>query len=186
MRIDHVIYAASDLVAATTQCETEFGVPAAGGGVHDGLGTRNRILPFGAGYLEVLAVADADEAAASPLGRALQHRLDTVGEGLWAWAVVVEDIEPVAVRLNTDVLTLTRDGFSARLTGVAEAMRDPGLPFFIARDQGVPDPGGDRGGALAWVEVATDAERLQAHLGPNDVDVRVSNGTPGVLAFGRA
>ena len=38
------------------------------GGAHEGVGTHNRLVPLGADYVELLAIADPDEAAASPLG----------------------------------------------------------------------------------------------------------------------
>jgi hypothetical protein len=89
MRIDHVIYAARDLDATSARLEAEYGLVAAGGGRHDGIGTHNRVMPLGGGYLEVLAVADAAEAAASPLGRAVTARIEA-GEGLMGWAVAVD------------------------------------------------------------------------------------------------
>ena len=64
VRIDHAIWATRDLDAAAARFEREHGLRAAGGGRHDGMGTHNRIVPLGGGYLELLAVADADEAAA--------------------------------------------------------------------------------------------------------------------------
>jgi hypothetical protein len=63
VRIDHVILAASDLDSGAARLEAELGLVAAGGGRHDGLGTQNRIVPLGGGYLEILAIADADESA---------------------------------------------------------------------------------------------------------------------------
>ena len=96
MRIDHVIYATADLDAAAARVEAAIGVAARGGGRHDGIGTHNRIVPLGGGYLELLAVADADEAAGSALGAAIQSRIAGHGDGLFAWAVAVEDVGPVA------------------------------------------------------------------------------------------
>jgi hypothetical protein len=81
-------------------------------------------------------------------------------------------------------MTLTRDGLSARLTGVLETATDPGLPFFIQRDHGIRDPGGGGDSGLAWVEVAVDEPRLRERLGDAPLDVRVTEGIPGVQAFG--
>ena len=39
------------------------------GGVHEGQGTHNRIVPLGDGYLELMAIGDPEEAAAHPFGR---------------------------------------------------------------------------------------------------------------------
>ena len=183
MRIDHVIVATSDLDAAAARLEAEHGLCAAGGGRHEGLGTHNRIVPLGGGYLEILAVADPGEAARSRLGRALSARIARVGEGLLGWAVAVGDVAPVAERLGTSVSTIARQGLSVRVTGVLEAMSSPFLPFFVARDPGIEDPGasGDAGG-IEWIEVAGDPHRLDAWLGGARLPVRAVAGAPAVRA----
>jgi hypothetical protein len=186
VQIDHVIHACADLDVAAAQVEGKLGVAAGGGGRHERIGTHNRIVPLGGGYLELLAVADPAEAAASDLGRAVQARIGATGDGLMGWAVAVDDVDPVAARLGTDVSTIARSGLTARLTGVPEAMREPYLPFFIARDPGVADPAGSGGGAggIAWVEVSGDAARLEDWLGGASLPVRVVAGEPGVRAMG--
>jgi Glyoxalase-like domain len=188
MRIDHVIYATADLDAAAARVEAAIGVAARGGGRHDRIGTHNRIVPLGGGYLELLAVADAAEAAGSALGSAIQARIADHGDGLFAWAVAVDDVAPVAERLGTEVTGISRSGLTARLTGVAEAMADPLLPFFIARDPGIADPsGGDDGpGGITWLEVGGEAARLTDWLGGADLPVRVveDGGGRGVRAVG--
>jgi hypothetical protein len=184
VRIDHVIYATADLDAAAARVEADLGVAAAGGGRHERIGTRNRIVPLGGGYLELLAVADPDEAAASALGSALQDRIAAAGEGLMGWAVAVDDVAPIAARLGADVSTIARSGLTASLAGVAEAMAEPTLPFFIARDHGIADPSGGGGPGIAWLEVSGDAERLRDWLGGAELPVRVVPGPPGVLAMG--
>jgi hypothetical protein len=183
--IDHVIYAAEDVDAATARIERELGVAASGGGRHAGHGTTNRIVPLGGGYIEVLGVADADEAAGSPFGNGLVRRLAHVGEGWLTWVVAVPDIAAVARRLGTPVTTLRREGLSARLTGVAEAMANPPLPFFNSRDPGIADPGaaGDAGG-ITWLELAGDAGRLERWLDGADLPIRFTDGRPGIRAIG--
>jgi hypothetical protein len=185
VRIDHVILATADLDAAVARLEGEHGLRASGGGRHEGLGTHNRIVPLGSGYLEILAVADAGEAARSQLGRALAERIERTGEGLMGWAVAVDDVVPVAERLGTPVSTIARQGLSARLTGVPEAMATPFLPFFIAREPGIEDPGGSGGaGGIEWLEVAGDPDRLHAWLGGAQLPVRMVEGAPAVRAVG--
>jgi hypothetical protein len=185
MLIDHVLYATADLDAAAARVERELGLVAVPGGRHAGMGTANRIVPLGGGYLELITAADPDEAAGSDLGRAVQARLASGGDGLLAWAVAVADLGPVAARLGTPTITITREGLSARLTGLAEAMREPTLPLFVARDPGVADPGaGGSAGGIAWVEVAGDERRLGDWLGGADLPVRVVAGPPAVLALG--
>jgi hypothetical protein len=181
--IDHVIYAVGDLAAAATRIEDGLGLAVTGGGRHEGHGTHNRIVPLGGGYLELLAVADADEAAHSPFGRGLLEHLDRQGEGWLAWVVAVEDVEPVARRLGTPITTLRRAGLSARLTGVAEAMDEPTLPFFVSRDPGVGDPGaGGKAGGITAIEIAGDPARLQRWLDGASLAVHVVDGPPAVRA----
>ncbi len=185
MRIDHVIYAAGDLDSAAAGVRSELGLSAVRGGRHEGHGTHNRIVALGGGYLELLAIADPSEAAASPIGSALLARLAESGDGLFAWAVAVDDVGPVAERLGSVVSTIAREGLTARLVGVEEALRKPGLPFFIERDEGVEDPGarGDVGG-ITWIEVAADGDKLGRWLGGADLPVRVIQGPAGVCAMG--
>jgi hypothetical protein len=185
MRIDHVILAATDLDAAAERLEAEHGLRAKGGGRHEGMGTHNRVVPLGGGYLELLAIADPEEAAGSELGRAVSGRIERAGDGPMAWAVAVDEIAFVARLLGTEVSAISRQGLTARLTGVAEAMAEPFLPFFIERDPGIPDPGvaGDAGG-IEWIEVAGDAAKLADWLGGADLPVRVVEGEPAVVAVG--
>ena len=180
-----MIYAAVDLDAAAARVERELGLRARLGGRHEGLGTHNRIVPLGGGYLELLAVADPQEAEGSDFGRALVARLARGGDGLFGWALAVDDIDSVARRLGTRITTIRRGGLSARLTGLAEAMREPFLPFFINRDPGVPDPGldGDAGG-ITWIEVAGDAARLNQWLDGSPLPARIVAGPPAVRAVG--
>jgi hypothetical protein len=185
VRVDHVIYAAADLDAAAARVERELGLAARAGGRHEGLGTHNRIVPLGPGYLELVAVADPEEAAGSDFGRGVMTRLARGGDGLLGWVVAVTDVAEVARRLGTAITTIRREGLSARLTGLSEAMREPFLPFFISRDPGVPDPGsGGDGGGITWIEVAGDAARLERWLDRAPLPVRVVGGPAGVCAIG--
>jgi hypothetical protein len=102
------------------------------------------------------------------------------------WVVSVPDADEAAVRTGAELSVIERDGLRATLAGVAEAMAQPFLPFFIQRDPGIADPGaeGDAGG-ITWVDVAGDAGRLSNWLGVGvEVPVRVSAGDPAVLAVG--
>ena len=101
------------------------------------------------------------------------------------WADAVDAVEPVAARLGTSITTITRQGLTAQLTELAESLREPFLPFFVARDPGVRDPGaGGDGGGITWIEVLGDARRLKRWLGGAPIPVRISEGTPRVQAVG--
>jgi hypothetical protein len=172
VRIDHVIWKAADLDRGAEHIVRTYGLSDDGGGRHVGIGTHNRVFPLGGGYLEVLAVADPREASRSPLGQAIVH----APEGLFGWAVAVDDVVAHADRLSLDVTTIAREDLTARLAGVAEAMADRWLPFFIQRDAGVADPGarGDAGGISA-LELAADAERLESWLGGAELPLRLAD-----------
>jgi hypothetical protein len=170
VRIDHVIWKAADLDRGAARIAAEYGLSDDGGGRHVGIGTHNRVFPLGGGYLEVLAVADPEEAARSPLGQAIVE----APEGLFGWAVAVDDVNAHAARLGLGVMTIAREDLTARLAGVAEAMADRWLPFFIQRDAGVADPGasGEAGG-IARLELAADAQRLSAWLDGAELPLRL-------------
>jgi hypothetical protein len=185
VHIDHVIYATADLDAGAARVQSELGLKAIEGGRHAGHGTVNRIVPLGGGYLELIAVTDPEEAAASDFGRAVQRRVANVGDGLLGWVVAVDDVAPVVARLGASSGTISRAGLSARLAGLREAMSEPFLPFFIARDAGVADPGASgSAGGITWVEVAGDADRLATWLGGVVLPVRVVAGPAAVTAIG--
>jgi hypothetical protein len=166
--------------------EAELGLAVAAGGRHEGMGTHNRIVPLGGGYLELLAVADAGEAESSALGAALLRRIETVGEGLLAYAVAVdEDVAGTAERLGVAITTIRRSGFTGRLAGVAEALAEPCLPFFVHRAQGVRDPGaGADAGGIARLELSGDAARLARWLDGAELPVRIAPGAPALRAMG--
>jgi Glyoxalase-like domain len=185
MHIDHVIWKAEDLDRSAARIAAEYGLADDGGGRHVGIGTHNRVFPLGGGYLEVLAVADPEEAMRSPLGQAIVQ----APEGLFGWAVAVEDIVAEAERLALEVTTIAREDLTARLAGVAQAVAEPWLPFFIQRDPGIADPGasGD-GGGIAWLELAGDPDRLLAWLDGADLPLRIvdDDGPRGLRALALA
>ena len=184
VRIDHVIIAASDLDATTDRVCAQLGLEARGGGRHDGLGTHNRIVPLRSGFLEILAVIDACEGRQSKLGRAVLRRLAEVGEGLMAWAVAVDDVTPVAARLGTSIDVVGRQGRSAKLTGLTEALTIPSLPFFISRDHEIPRSDAVPDAVFEWIEVTGDPAQLERHLDGATLPVRVSPGPAALNAVG--
>jgi hypothetical protein len=183
-RIDHVIYATADLDAAATRFAQELGLASVQGGRHDGMGTHNRIVPLVGGFVELLAVADEGEAARSEVGAALQAAL-TAGDGWLSWAVAVPDVGEVAAALGISTTSVGRQGMIAQLAGVAEAMAELGLPFFIERrGSRPPGPPRDHLPAIAWIEVSGDPERLARWLALGELPVRVAAGEPSVRGVG--
>jgi hypothetical protein len=179
MRIDHVIYGTADLELATARVEKDLGLPVLPGGHHEGQGTHNRIVPLGNAYLELMAIDDADEAAASPIGQLLLERLAV--ERFIGWAVAVDDLAATAARLGTPILTVRRAGLSGNITGVEQALTEPTLPFFIQANTR-PGKGGTQ--ELTYVEVAGDQAKLARWLDGAELPVTVVDGEPAVRAVG--
>jgi hypothetical protein len=179
-RIDHVVYAVSDLEAGGARFEEDLGLESIPGGRHPNWGTANRIVPLGPDYLELVAVVDPETAASSDFGRLVRD----AGEGLVGWAVATEDLDAVGARLGLGIERGTRkrpDGvrLAWRLAGVAEALRTGGtLPFFIQWEgPGELHPGGDHSApaGIQWVEVAADEAELREWLGGAQLPVRFTS-----------
>jgi hypothetical protein len=191
IEIDHVILGAPDVDSVAARLESEHRLPSVAGGRHVGLGTENRIVPLGEAYLELMGVADADEAAANPMGRWVLDHV-AAGESYLGWCVRTDDLDGVCARMGLEAQPMSRarpDGFELRwrLAGLEHAIADPALPFFIAWD--VPDEelpghaGGETqaaGARIAAVEVGGDADRLREWVGDEVAAVRVVDGPPGV------
>ncbi|MGH9018361.1 MAG: VOC family protein, partial [Acidimicrobiales bacterium] len=92
----------ADLATARRHMEG-IGFTVLDGGRHPGRGTANLIVPFGRQYLELLAVVDSTEAAASPQGRPVLAALERRGPGLARWSVESADIEARGRRLGLAV-----------------------------------------------------------------------------------
>ena len=130
LRVDHVIYAVEELDTAAQRFRDEFGLASVVGGRHPGWGTANRIVPLGHDYVELVSVADREQAAASEFGRSV---MDVVASGrrLIGWAVATDDLQGIASRLDLEVMhgsRITPDGSALRwqLAGVARALSPPG------------------------------------------------------------
>jgi hypothetical protein len=186
MRIDHVILATTDLDRTAARLREEHGLAGVPGGRHVGLGTHNRIVPLGTGYLELLAVADPAEAATSTFGAWALATLAGGDERLMGWAVAVEDVAAHAARLGTAVDRLERAGLVVHHTGMAQAAATPATPFLIGRGAETPDPGAAAAdhavspAGFAWIEVGGDASGLHAWLDrpATTLSVRVTAGAP--------
>jgi hypothetical protein len=173
MRIDHVIYGTSDHDAAAERFAVA-GLRVEPGGAHEGIGTHNRLVPLGADYVELLAILDAEMAAASPLGRLIADRI-ALGDGWMGWGVAVADAAAEAERIGASQFTVRRRG-TGHLAGLTEALSEPLLPFFIEREEKAG------AGGIERVEVSGDASRLAAWLGGADLPVTVVDGPPALVA----
>jgi hypothetical protein len=148
-------------------------------------------VPLGEAYIELLGIADRDEAQANPFGQWLLDQVEG-GEAWIGWALRTDDLDAECARLGLEPVAMTRarpDGFelSWRVAGMEEARADPARPFFIQWD--VPDEelpghaGGEvqaQGSRIAAVEVGGDEAALCEWAGDLPGSVRVAGGAPGV------
>jgi hypothetical protein len=197
-RIDHVVLAVRDLDASAERLWRDHGLASLPGGRHPAWGTANRIVPLGPDYVELLAVVDESTALGSRLGRTIRE-LSAGGDRWFSVCLADDEIDDTARRLGIAVAPGSRslpDGAVIRWRGAGiDEDRELSMPFFIAWD-GPQErhPGRMRVEhrlpvtGIAWVEVAGDAERLDAWIGGDDLPFRVADGDPGVraVAIGRA
>lgn len=197
---DHLVIAVVDLEAAARHFRAEYGIVFATGGIHPG-GTANsaNLFPDGS-YIELLAVHDASLPYAAVVSRFLERH----GEGLFHWALRVDDIEAIAARTGIaptvgwiDSIEGERQA-SWRIVSHLDARGvGVGLPFFIQYDgpgRDVPDEerrarAQARGievteGRIEWIEVGTDADVLARWVGDDTLDIRVDRKARGLQRAG--
>ena len=201
LTIDHISYATADLEATARAFRAQFGLDAVEGGSHPEWGTANLIVPLGANFIEVVGVTDPERAATNPVGEAVAARAATGARPL-GLCLRAEDLDVEAARLGLDLLPGERryaDGrvLRWRQMGIAEAIQDPGLPYFFAYDDqelrlGAVPPrhdvepvgivgariAGDPERLAAWTgEVPLPVEFLPGDDGLQDIDVALADGT---------
>jgi hypothetical protein len=183
-RIDHLVYAASDLDLAVTEIEALTGVRAAPGGRHPGRGTRNALLALGpTSYLEIIGPDPEQVAVERPRWFGID---DLVEPRLITWAVGAADLEGVVtqaaqhgVKLG-EVLPGSRtraDGVTLRwrYTSPRPLVSDGLIPFFIDwGDTPHPARSAPSGAVLVSLrEEHPDATRIQSELGGLGLDLSV-------------
>lgn len=136
-RLDHVVYAAADLNAASRAFAAATGCEPVPGGPHPGLGTHNAIVSFeGGAYLEIIAPDPAQPAADNLAARLSRLEAPT----LFHWAIRVDDLGAVGASLRAAGLQPTPPIPTRRTTPSGQTlawdlMMLPGMggawPFFI-------------------------------------------------------
>ena len=190
MEIDHVLLATRDLAEAARELEARHGLRSIAGGRHPGWGTENRIVPLGDAYLELVAVANLEEARDSAFGqwvaRAGSHLLRPLG-----WAVRPGDLDDVARRQGLAMTSGARRHSNGRASGVADGRRRPGsgravaplLHRMGARGRAFPArPTPDVQARLVRLVLEGDPSRLASWLGGHALPLEVGLGAPAVVA----
>lgn len=186
--IDHVIVCLPDLEVSVARFESTHGVASVEGGRHRGHGTGNRLVPLGETYIELVAVVDEAEAAASPFGSWVAGRATYSGaDGL---SIRTDELEEVCSRLDLEPLAMSRPASSGeelnwRVAGIEHLVSD-GLPFFIQWDVpphlhpgkiNVRHPNGPV--RLTDVVISGESERLKTWA-EGVYGLTIDDGTPGV------
>jgi Glyoxalase-like domain len=189
MRIDHAIMGARDIEAVADRLWNRHGLASLPGGRHPGWGTHNRIVPLAGAYLEIIGVADENEALRDPMGRWLLAHTAT-GDPLMGWCCETADIERQARTLGLTLERGSRDRTDGTRLSWRVAGRDVALgarPFFIAWDDPGMRPGLERAPhavevhGLSHVEVGCEAGELEGWVEP-EVPVRPLGGGGGLRA----
>jgi Glyoxalase-like domain len=181
----------ADLDAAANRLEARYGLASLPGGRHPGWGTANRIVPLGETYVELVAVVDPREAAASAFGTWVAA---AEPGRLLGWAVRTEHLDDVARRHGLGVQPGARVAqggrrLTWRLAGVERAATDPPLPFWIEWGRETPLPGTAAalhpGGSarVAELQLTGDRDALNEWLGPHNLPISVRAGAPTIAAL---
>jgi hypothetical protein len=191
MVVDHVVLLVPDAAEAARELRERHGLGSERGPYHPFAGTRNHTVPLQApAYLVFLTIANREAAERTETGRRVLE-CEAAGFGLLAWAVLVEDLDAVAARLGIEIFDYTIDHGDGTLRGWRTVSGPAHLPFFID----YPNNGDRRGrlqamydrvghtcspGPFTEVTVAGSEAELGEWLGPNDLPLRVVDGSPGI------
>lgn len=180
--LDHIVFAAHDLHAATEDLHRRLGIRPGAGGRHRGLGTHNALLSLGDGaYLEVIA---PDPTQPPPPRR--PFGLDSLTAlGLAGWAVACADLDATIANARDrgydpgDARHLERatpDGTLLRWRLTTGEFGGGPVPFLISWDD-TPHPARTAPAGLRLVEFRIehpDPASITATLRALDVDVPVA------------
>jgi hypothetical protein len=103
-RIDHLVITAADLDEGVAWAESALGVPMGPGGVHETMGTHNRLLRLQDElYLEVIAPNPASTPPAHPRWFGLDALMPGSAPRLSAWVVRTDDIQAARAATALDL-----------------------------------------------------------------------------------
>ena len=190
MKLDHIMFAVSDLDAGIEQIKNLTGVSAEFGGSHAGAGTRNALLSFGnEQYLEIIAPDPVQNVTGNGVTGAMAAELLSLPCGyIRTWAVATKDFTPV-------VLVLERFGYGHHMIEMSRTRPDGvqlawqilfvthqphglAMPFFINwQDSEHPAQLAPGGCELQWFSVeCPGADEFQRFCSAIDINVRVAKG----------
>ena len=193
-QVDHLVYATPDLQLGIDTAEKLFGVRAAPGGQHPGLGTRNALIALGpATYLEIIG---PDPEQPTPAGGRRFGIDDLKAPHLLTWVAKGMSLETFAADAKSHGVDLGAviPGSRQRPDGVVlkwtytdprVVLADRLVPYFI--DWGSsPHPSATAAKGVTLVNLRAehpDAERVQKMLKQLGLDLVVTRGpAPSLIA----
>ena len=189
--IDHVAMLVRDFEETARELREHHGLGAERGSYQPLSGTRSHMVPLEPpAYLELLTIEDRQAAEATTAGRRALA-CEAAGFGLFAWGVLVDDLEAVSERLEIEIFDYTirhGDGTLRRWRAVSGPAH---LPFFIdypnngdraGRLQAIYDRVGHTSSPTRFSELTiSGSEReLSDWLGPHDLPLRFVAGSEGI------
>jgi len=200
MHVDHLVFAAGPegLRGTADRLSEALGEDSRDGGFHPRFGTRNRLIPLADGrYIEIVEVLEHPVADKAPFGQVVRARSEA-GGGWLGWAISVDDLSGVELRLGRQAVDGSRHFPDGRLLewkqiGVRGTQADPQLPFFIQwiSEESVLPKALAGSVELIRLEIAGDRARLEEWLGRRadllghlgfEIEWIAPHGTPGIIA----
>lgn len=124
--IDHLVIAVRDPDAAARVLEQDLGLACTGGGLHEAMGTYNRLAFLGDTYLELIGVFDRSLVLSSStfaVGNAALAFLEDRGEGLATYALATDDVRREVASLQATGAPIAAPVAGSRVRPDGETVR---------------------------------------------------------------
>lgn len=190
--IDHLCWLVADPEATEAALRTR-GVGSERGMYYPRAGTRHWFVPLLPPQgLEFMTIVNRDDARSGNAGPSVLAA-EAAGGGLFAWAVLVDDLEDVATRRGLAIDDYTLPQPDGTLRGWRTATGPSHLPFFIDYPNNGPraerlaaayDRVGHTCGPTAFSRLTVEgsAREMLDWIGPNDLPIEFVAGTRGLVA----
>lgn len=191
--LDHIAWLVPDATATLTQLRDRHGLGFVRSMYYPRAGTQHYTVPLEPPeYFELLEIVNRDDARTGDVGPSVLA-CEANGYGLLAWAVLVDDVEPVAQRLGVPIDDYTLAQPDGTLRGWRTVDGPPHLPFFIDypnngnREERIRAGYAEAGHSCAPTEftalyVEGDRAEMDEWLGPHDLPLHYRRGTRGLYA----